>query len=122
MQDPGEAAGGPHAIVSGLRLCHAICCCREYYDDPAHANELHGVDKDKYVAGGCGQAPIQGTSIGGLDTWCCCGLTVVVRIGVAASTVLACVELNVAVMRQGPAHTCSLTEQGRYDCAWAPRC
>jgi hypothetical protein len=29
-----------------------LCCFREYYDDPAHANELQGVDKDKYVAGG----------------------------------------------------------------------
>lgn len=25
---------------------------RDYYDDPAHAGELQGVDKDKYVAGG----------------------------------------------------------------------
>lgn len=32
-----------------------VCCaddgCRDYYDDPAHAHELQGVDKDKYVAG-----------------------------------------------------------------------
>jgi hypothetical protein len=27
--------------------------CREYYDDPAHASELQGVDKEKYVAGMC---------------------------------------------------------------------
>jgi len=35
-----------------LRLaCFAGGGCRDYYDDPAHASELQGVDKDKYVAG-----------------------------------------------------------------------
>jgi hypothetical protein len=53
-----------------------LFCRRDYYDDPAHANELHGVDKDKYVAGGCAQDPKCGTSIGGLHLRCCCGLTV----------------------------------------------
>lgn len=41
-----------------IPVCAACCMCvrvvlhRDYYDDPAHASELQGVDKDKYVAGG----------------------------------------------------------------------
>ena len=36
-----------------MRLVMLVVCvlCREYYDDPAHASELQGVDKEKYVAG-----------------------------------------------------------------------
>lgn len=53
-------------VVWGLKvpvmycLWHAVPCCaliptylrRDYYDDPAHAGELQGIDKEKYVAGG----------------------------------------------------------------------
>jgi hypothetical protein len=28
---------------------------KDYYDDPHHAQELRGIDKEKYVAGGSGQ-------------------------------------------------------------------
>jgi hypothetical protein len=32
-------------------VCSSSLAVRDYYDDPQHAGELHGIDKDKYVAG-----------------------------------------------------------------------
>jgi len=44
---------------------------KDYYDDPHHAQELRGIDKEKYVAGGSGQpwvsdrGRVAGASAGG---------------------------------------------------------
>jgi hypothetical protein len=38
---------------------------KEYYDDPAHAHELQGIDKEKYVAGGCLPAGRSGLQLRG---------------------------------------------------------